>query len=193
MHYAKSIVHKLTILCWLLGSTGFIKYRTWMWRIIPLILLQLPKTQIKNIIKMVLKTQNNAVAGHGQGATIAHLLALNPTTSGNHKIWQESNNFQKSQDCHICIFFNHFHISGSVIVFSCPPSPVQQNDPRERKRVVWGKLELSDSFLFFFLERKLPLRLIILNLFNKVGKSNHSWYLLLYFSSSFFSSFTWNW
>ena len=54
----------------------------------------------KNIIKMVLKTQNNAVAGHGQGATIAHLLALNPTTSGNHKIWQETNHFQKSQDCH---------------------------------------------------------------------------------------------
>ena len=74
-----------------------------------------------HIIKMVLKTQNNAAAGHGQGATIAHLLALNPTTSGNHKIWQETNNFQKSQDSHICIFFSHFHISGSVIVFFCPP------------------------------------------------------------------------
>ena len=34
----------------------------------------------------VLKTENNAAAGHGQGATIAHLLALNPTTSGNHNI-----------------------------------------------------------------------------------------------------------
>ena len=168
MHYATCIVHKLTILCWLLGSTGFTKYKTSMWQIIPLILLQLPKTQIKNIIKMVLKTQNNAVAGHGQGATIAHLLALNPTTSGNHKIWQETNNFQKSKDCHICIFFNHFHISGSVIVF-LSPSPVQQNDPRERKRVVWGKLELSDSFLFFFVEHQLTLRLIILNRFNKVG------------------------
>ena len=42
------------------------------------------------IIKMVLKTQNNAAAGHGQGATIAHLLALNPTTSGNQKIWQDT-------------------------------------------------------------------------------------------------------
>ena len=59
MHYATCIV--LTILCWLLGSTGFTKYKTSMWQIIPLILLQLPKTQIKNIIKMVLKTQNNAV------------------------------------------------------------------------------------------------------------------------------------
>ena len=70
---------------------------------------------------MVLKTQNNAAAGHGQGATIAHLLALNPTTSGNHKIWQETNHFQKSQYSHIVIFFSHFHISGSVIVFFCPP------------------------------------------------------------------------
>ena len=164
-----------------------------MWRIIPLILLQLPKTQIKNIIKMVLKTQNNAVAGHGQGATIAHLLALNPTTSGNHKIWQETNHFQKSQDCHTYMHIfqslSHLRLSNCVFV---PQSCSAKWSSRAEARCVREAWTLR---LFPILLRRTPTHPTSHHPqpLQQGGKSNHSWYLLLYFSSPFFSSFTWNW